>query len=146
VLPSPAGRLGHHQPEPVAVIERSVEPHERMTLAASERVVPAATAEPRRTEGGQSVTKRAGTIPAIEHRTAQTAPEPRRGSKVEILLSMVSREEGASLDELVATLGNLAHSIRASISVESRKRGLNIECINSRYYLRAGPTTAASEM
>jgi hypothetical protein len=60
-----------------------------------------------------------------------------RGGKVDLLLAMVAREEGASLDELVVALGNLAHSIRASISVESRKRGLKIECVNSRYYLRS---------
>jgi len=60
-----------------------------------------------------------------------------RGNKFDLLLAMVSRDEGASLDELVAALGNLAHSIRATISVESRKRGLKIECVKRRYYLRS---------
>jgi hypothetical protein len=75
-------------------------------------------------------------VPATNGNDFKSGSIGGRGSKVDLLLAMVAREEGASLDELVAALGNQSHSIRASISVESRKRGLKIECVNSRYYLR----------
>ena len=67
---------------------------------------------------------------------AHRPPKPRE--KFALLLAMVSQTNGASLDELASALGNLPHSVRATISVESRKRGLRIECLNHRYYLRLG--------
>lgn len=59
---------------------------------------------------------------------------PRR-DKVDILFGLIGRPEGASLEELAAALGNLPHSIRATISVKSRERGIPVRCQGGRYFL-----------
>src|SRR5690606_24230884 len=67
-----------------------------------------------------------------------------RSSKAELLIEMLLRPAGASMEELQEALGTQQHSIRAAISVETRKRGLRAVLENGRY--RAEPeVTAAAE-
>jgi hypothetical protein len=58
-----------------------------------------------------------------------------RGAKVDLLFALISRPEGATLQELSATLGNQPHSVRATISVKSRERGIRVRCESGRYFL-----------
>ena len=66
-----------------------------------------------------------GTPPrrTAKHATAARRP-PTRGDEV---IELLRRRSGASIEEMVARFGIQPHSIRAVISVESRKRALNIE-------------------
>ena len=63
-----------------------------------------------------------------------------KASKSELVLTMLRREEGASLDEIVATTGWLAHSTRAALT-GLRKKGHTIDkrrvTDETRYFLAA---------
>ena len=68
--------------------------------------------------------------------TAQaTQPNGARVDKTKLLFDMIRRPEGATLDELASALGNLPHSVRASISVKSRELGIKVECEGGRYFI-----------
>jgi hypothetical protein len=47
-------------------------------------------------------------------------------SKMATVMSMLSRMGGASIDDLVAATGWKRHSLRAAISTQLRKRGLEV--------------------
>ena len=68
-------------------------------------------------------------MPASEGRDAASEPEAARpgraGSKQTLLLDLLSREGGATMDELVEATGWLPHSTRAAIT-GLRKRGHNV--------------------
>ncbi len=56
------------------------------------------------------------------------AKKPKRPTVGELLLAMLQRPKGATLEEIMAAFGILAHSARAIISIEARKkRGLNVK-------------------
>ena len=67
-----------------------------------------------------------------------TSPKPPRRTKLSLLLELISRKEGASVDELTAATGWLPHTARASIT-GLRKRGHDVCCARidgvSRYTL-----------
>ncbi|WP_395666823.1 DUF3489 domain-containing protein [Methylocella sp.] len=70
---------------------------------------------------------------------------PRVGSKQALVLALLARAEGASLDELVAATGWLAHTTRAALTGLRRKGfGLERRCDDgaSRYHLLAADTAA----
>jgi hypothetical protein len=52
-------------------------------------------------------------------------PKARSGTKQSLLLDLVQREEGASIDEIVSATGWLAHTARAAIT-GLRKRGHDV--------------------
>ena len=52
--------------------------------------------------------------------------QPRSGSKIDLVLDLLGREEGASADELCARTGWQAHTMRAALT-GLRKRGQTIE-------------------
>lgn len=58
-------------------------------------------------------------------------------SKTELLLSLLRRPEGASIEELVNTFGVQPHSMRAQISVKTRERGLKAVLAGGRYRILA---------
>ena len=61
-----------------------------------------------------------------EEREAQESPAPpRAGSKQVLLIEMLAREGGTSMDELTAATGWLPHTTRAALS-GSRKKGYAI--------------------
>ena len=75
-------------------------------------------------------TKKARSVPMAE---AITKMEPKAGSKKEILLALISRNDGASLEELMAALHWQKHSVRGfiatlgkTVSIESFKTGQGV--------------------
>lgn len=64
---------------------------------------------------------------AVEGAAAVTAPPaPRTGSKIETVLALLGREEGASSAELIDATGWLPHTMRAALT-GLRKKGHVIE-------------------
>src|SRR5262249_49757812 len=69
---------------------------------------PLATAEP----GSKRPRRRGGARTKVRSRPAgETAPAPRKGSKQALLLDLLKRKSGASLEEIVAVTGWQAHSV-----------------------------------
>lgn len=58
---------------------------------------------------------------------AAASDKPRKVSKADQAIEMLKRPEGATIPELCDAFGWLAHSARALLSVETRKRGLAVE-------------------
>lgn len=56
-----------------------------------------------------------------------TSPKPPRKVKLSLLLELISRKQGATLDELTSATGWLPHTARASIT-GLRKRGNDVCC------------------
>lgn len=54
----------------------------------------------------------------------KAAKRPTRGDEV---VELLQRKNGATIEEMVTRFGVQPHSLRAVISVESRKRGLKVE-------------------
>lgn len=68
---------------------------------------------------------------AIQRTKSETPPartdrEPRAGSKRALLIALLQRAEGATLDDLIAATGWLPHTTRAALT-GLRKTGLTIE-------------------
>lgn len=59
------------------------------------------------------------------------AKPPTRGDEV---VDLLRRKNGATIQEMVQRFGIQPHSIRAIISVESRKRGLKVELVGKAHY------------
>lgn len=59
------------------------------------------------------------------------------GPKGDQLIRMLSRQRGATLEEVIDTFGIKKNSAYARISVESRKRGLKVEHVDGRYRIAA---------
>jgi hypothetical protein len=57
---------------------------------------------------------------------AQDAPEPRPGTKGAMVLALLRRPEGATIEELRQATGWQAHSVRGFLSTARKKRGLPI--------------------
>lgn len=62
-----------------------------------------------------------------EAQSATPIAEPQRETKQTIILNLLSREEGASLTELIDATGWKPHSVRGHLSNMRRKQGLQIE-------------------
>lgn len=59
--------------------------------------------------------------------TARPAPLPRPGTKLALLINLMKRKEGTSIDEAVAATGWQAHSVRGALSGTIKKKlGLTI--------------------
>ncbi len=52
-----------------------------------------------------------------------TAPPP---TKIEVLLGLLSRPEGADIPEMMAATGWLSHSVRGALAGALKKRGFKI--------------------
>lgn len=61
-----------------------------------------------------------------------TKPKP---TKAQTLVDLISRPNGATIDELMKSTGWQKHTCRAVISTEKKKRELKIELIEGRYKL-----------
>ncbi len=64
-------------------------------------------------------------------RAAKPAKRPTRADEV---VELLRRKNGATIEEMVTRFGVQPHSIRAIISVESRKRGLKVEMPGKAHY------------
>ena len=62
----------------------------------------------------------------LQAQPAHPPQHPREGSKQALLVQLLSRAQGASLDDLVAATGWLPHTTRAALT-GLRKRGCEIE-------------------
>lgn len=72
----------------------------------------------------------------IHGRTPTPTPAQQQaagGPKGDLLIKMLSRAKGATLDEVIDTFGIKKNSAYARISVETRKRGLHVEHVDGRY-------------
>ncbi len=56
-----------------------------------------------------------------------TPPHPQRKTKQALLLELIGREGGATLEELTSVTGWLPHTTRAAIT-GLRKRGQDVQC------------------
>jgi hypothetical protein len=77
---------------------------------------------PRRMPSGSTYPQEPGRRSAAE----QPCKGPRAGSKQALLIEMLSKEQGATLDDMIAATGWLPHTTRAALT-GLRKRGLPIE-------------------
>ena len=68
----------------------------------------------------------AASAPTSKAATSQRPAPPRPGSKQALLLSLLSRQQGASLAEMMEATGWLPHSTRAALT-GLRQRGCTIE-------------------
>ena len=68
----------------------------------------------------------AATATAAQSPTAQRAPAPATGSKTAAVITLLERESGATLAELIAATGWLPHTTRAALT-GLRKKGHVIE-------------------
>ncbi len=84
--------------------------------------------------------KAVGAKPAVKGHKAPKKPSratkaakagPTRGEQV---LALLRRPDGATIDELVRRFDLLPHSVRAVISVESRKQGVKVELVGKAHY------------
>ncbi len=57
----------------------------------------------------------------------ETPPRPQRRTKQALLLELIGREGGATLEELTSVTGWLPHTTRAAIT-GLRKRGHDVQC------------------
>ncbi len=56
-----------------------------------------------------------------------TPPQPQRKSKQALLLELIGRGEGTTLEQLTSATGWLLHTVRAAIT-GLRKRGHDVQC------------------
>jgi hypothetical protein len=91
----------------------------KKTRSKGAKVVPRA-AKP--TGSGKGRTK--GKTAATKPRKPAKAPRQTRGDEV---IELLRRKNGATIEEMVTRFGIQAHTLRAVISVETRKRGLAVE-------------------
>ena len=90
----------------------------------------AKTAAPSIAEGTIKPTVEVAALPP----TVDEAP-PAPPSKSDTLIALLQRPNGVSLEELITTFGTQPHSIRAQVSVATRKRGLKVHCKKGHYTL-----------
>ena len=83
--------------------------------------------------------------PKLTRKASKPARAPRRAPKAAVepkkrvkrgdeVIELLRRKNGATIDEMVTRFGIQAHSLRAIISVESRKRGLKVELVGKAHY------------
>ena len=67
----------------------------------------------------------------VQKKAASDGHEPREGSKTAIILDLIRRPKGATLEELMAAAGWQAHSVRGFLSaVVGKKMGLKLQSTN----------------
>jgi hypothetical protein len=87
------------------------------------------TAAPAHDVGTRRAAKSKATRKAKGSKKAATdGPGPREGSKTAIILDLIRRPKGATIEELMAAAGWQAHSVRGFLSaVVGKKMGLKLE-------------------
>lgn len=66
---------------------------------------------------------------------AKPATKPaKRATRGDEVVELLQRKGGATIAEMVQRFGIQPHSLRAIISVESRKRGLKVELVGKAHY------------
>ena len=115
---------------------RHDEQHGRMTLVATKAAFAALGIDPR-DEAEDAETEAADEAPANVEAEPNTRPKtpkskkptsgPRKGSKLAILIAMLRRAKGATIDEVVEALEWQPHTVRGAIAGAIKKRlGLDV--------------------
>ena len=82
---------------------------------------------PRKAAAGKQATDaRASTQRPRKAAVAETVPETKKASKLDLILGYLFRPEGASLAELVAATGWQPHSLRGALAGSLKKKGHTI--------------------
>lgn len=74
-----------------------------------------------------NVVQREATPSSAPQQKATPADEPKRETKQSVIINLLSREEGATLAELIDATGWKPHSVRGHLSNLRKKRGIPIE-------------------
>ncbi len=91
---------------------------------------------------GLDAADEAGAPASIEDTGSRPARAPRAGSKQAVVLDLLTREEGATLDDLMAATGWLPHTTRAALT-GFRKKAYAVARGRTG---RAGPSTASTRL
>ncbi len=71
---------------------------------------------------------------------SKTKRTPKGMTRPQQIWAMIERSRGASIDEIVKATGIKPHTARAVISIEKRKRGVELERRDGRYLLKPEAT------
>jgi len=74
--------------------------------------------------------------PAMEMSRVSSVAKTPKIRKPDLLMQLLQRPNGASMEELIGEMGILPHSIRAQISITTRDRGVKAVLESGRYYVR----------
>jgi hypothetical protein len=74
---------------------------------------------------------------AAAKKASAKGDKPKKATRAETIITMMSRKEGVSIAELQDIFKTEAHTVRAQISVESRKAGFKPTLKDGRYYRTA---------
>ncbi len=91
----------------------------------------------------QKLVAPAAVAPAVTKATKKAATATRVGSRKEIVLALISRKNGASLEELMAALGWQKHSVRGFIATLGKT--VSIESFRNGQGARAYKTSQANQ-
>jgi Protein of unknown function (DUF3489) len=100
-----------------------------ITASADEETTPkrtGATGDTTRSNSGHADAGREALVPGTDASAGASITSPRSGSKQALLTGLLSRPDGARLDDLIAATGWLPHTTRAALT-GLRKRGYAIE-------------------
>jgi len=61
-----------------------------------------------------------------KQRPAEPSPAGNKPSKTDVLVALLTREQGADLAELAAATGWLPHSVRGALAGSLRKKGFQV--------------------
>ncbi|MHB2210731.1 DUF3489 domain-containing protein [Methylobacterium sp. CM6257] len=91
------------------------------------------------------VTSAARQVQLVAQPQLSVVRSPRPGSKLDCLVAMLARPDGASIDELITVLNWLPHTTRAALT-GLRKRGYALKTIRAtgaptRYHIATDPVT-----
>ena len=96
-------------------------------------------------EAGEDKTRTARQRPEALSPDTQTANDQRPPTKQARIIAMLSREEGATLDDLIAATGWLPHTTRAALT-GLRQKGFSSSARSARIAARSTGITAASRV
>ena len=106
------------RPTKLKVLNRATRSRRKSATVETTAATPAIETEP-------AIIAEAPTAPAPEHQTDQ--PSARRETKQSLLITLLSRPDGASIAELASATGWQNHSVRGAISFALKKKlGLTI--------------------
>jgi hypothetical protein len=92
-------------------------------------------AEPKKAAKGAPRAPKAAKPGKAPRPRAKPATEPtKRATRGDEVVELLRRKNGATIAEMVTRFGLQPHSLRAIISVESRKRGLTVELVGRAHY------------
>ncbi len=127
---------------------KKTSPHPTRAASPKEDEVSEPGSLPRETEAGPQHGSTTNEVHAGDRPKREAGSAPRPGSKLDAVITLLGRDEGASVEELMAATGWLPHTTRAALT-GLRKRGFAVtreradDGTSSRYRIHAGLTRAA---